>query len=100
MNRAVRAALLAGALASLTLGAGGAVAHNAACVVTGNGSVVFVGSNKDGPIVPEQNPNRLWVADEGVYRLDLMDGSGDQYGARWAAEQSPALHNPTKPPCR
>ena len=60
-----------------------APAHTAGCVQTGNGEWVFVGSNKSGPFVPEQNPNR----NAATGQLDLVPGPGDQYGARYAADQ-------------
>ena len=87
---------------ALVLGAAPATAHNAGCVQTGNGEWVFVGSNKSGPFVPEQNPNRNTTPGPNYGRLDLQPGPGDQYGARHAADQgnsavefpSPALCTP------
>jgi len=63
--------------------ASGAAAHNAGYVMTGNGSCQEVGSNKEGPVVPDSNPNR----NASTGQLDLIAGPGDQYGARYAAEQ-------------
>jgi len=63
-------------------------AHNAGCVQTGNGDWVAVGSGKAAPFVPEQNPNRNTSAGSDFGRLDLQpEGPGDQYGARFAADQ-------------
>jgi hypothetical protein len=72
-------------LAALPLAAGPASAHNAGHVILPDGTCVDVGSFKDGPFVPEQNPNRNTTTDPG--RLDLIPGPGDQYGARYAAVQ-------------
>jgi hypothetical protein len=78
-----------------------ASAHNAGCVTTGNGAVVSVGSGKDAPFVGEQNPHRHdTVFDEkdagNLGRLDLVDGPGDQFGARFAADQGhSAVERPT-----
>ena len=52
------------------------------CVRTGNGEYVSVGSNKEAPYVSSNNPNSLPNG-----QLDLQPGSGDQYGARYAADQ-------------
>lgn len=62
-------------------------AHNTGCVITGNGGVVTVGSGKSAPLVPEQNPNYRADDDGDGGRLDLVDGPGNQYGARFAADQ-------------
>lgn len=76
--------------------AGTAVAHNAACVPTGSGAIVFAGSNRDAPVVSESNPNVLWDSVLGAWVLDLQTGSGDQYGARYAADQGDShLERPT-----
>jgi hypothetical protein len=84
----MRRTMLAGAAAALALlAAAPAGAHNAGCVQTGNGKWVFVGSNKNGPFVPEQNPNRNTTPGSDFGRLDLEPGPGDQYGARFAADQ-------------
>jgi hypothetical protein len=83
------------------LGSGPAGAHNAGCVETGNGEWVFVGSNKSGPFVPEQNPNRNASGGADVGRLDLQpDGPGDQYGARHGADQGgSAVERPSPALC-
>ncbi len=60
-----------------------ASAHNAGHIIKPNGQCVNVGSARPGPKVPEANPNHNADTDE----LDLVDGRGDQYGARYAAEQ-------------
>ena len=56
----MRRLMLFGALAaaSVAFGAPPATGHNAGCVLTGNGTWVFVGSGNEAPFVPEQNPNR------------------------------------------
>ena len=74
------ALLCAIVIALVAAGAGGA--HNAGYVITGNGSCQEVGSGKEAPPVPEQNPNR-----NAQGQLDLIPGSGDQFGARFAADQ-------------
>jgi hypothetical protein len=76
-------ALLAVPFAAAAFGVGPAQAHNAGYVITGNGSCQEVGSNKEAPLVPEQNPNR----NASTGQLDLIPGPGDQYGARYAADQ-------------
>jgi hypothetical protein len=93
----MRRLTLVGAVTALAmLAATPAGAHNAGCVQTGNGEWVFVGSNKEAPLVPEQNPNRN--ADTG--QLDLQPGSGDQYGARHAADQgNSAVERPSPTRC-
>jgi hypothetical protein len=70
-------------------------AHNAGCVQTGNGDWVFVGSNKSSPAI---SANSVKSSDDpprtGVF-LDLTpQTTGDQYGARYAAEISPAVERP------
>ena len=85
---------------ALALGAGPASAHNAGCVQTGNGEWVFVGSNKSAPFVPEQNPHHHDAADADHGRLDLQPGPGDQYGARFAADQGrSAVERPAPTRC-
>ena len=89
----------------LALNVAPATAHNAGCVQTGNGEWVFVGSNNRGPFVPEQNPHYHAAADADQGRLDLQEGPGDQYGARFAADQGmsaverplPTLCTPPEP---
>jgi hypothetical protein len=65
-------------------GATAASAHNAAHFFLPSGQCLNVGSDKDAPLVPEQNPNR----NDTTGQLDLVPGSGDQYGARYAANQN------------
>ena len=90
-------ALVACALALSAVPAG---AHNAGCVQTGNGEWVFVGSNNNGPFVPEQNPHHHAAADADQGRLDLQEGPGDQYGARFAADQgNSAVERPSPARC-
>jgi hypothetical protein len=76
-------ALVALPVALALWGAAPASPHNAGYVITGNGSCQEVGSNKEAPLVPEQNPNRNSTTGQ----LDLIPGPGDQYGARYAADQ-------------
>ncbi len=78
-----------------------ATAHNAGCVQTGNGEWVFVGSNKSAPFVPEQNPHYHAAPDADQGRLDLQEGPGDQYGARFAADQGKsAVERPSPTRCQ
>jgi hypothetical protein len=80
------ALILAAAVIALT--SSSVAAHNAGCVQTGSGEWVFVGSNKESPAVPEQNPNSRDDPVRGGNFLDLQpDGPGDQFGARSAADQ-------------
>lgn len=78
--------------AAMALSSAAVAAHNAGCVQTGTGEYVFVGSNKDSPIVPEHNPKQN---DDG--NLDLIEGPGDQYAARFAAEQGESAVEPPSP---
>ena len=80
-------ALLGSAAAFALAGATGASGHNAAHFFLPSGECHEVGSNKEAPLVPEQNPNR----NAATGQLDLVPGPGDQYGARYAANQSPQL---------
>ena len=90
----------AAAVSALALGAAPAAAHNAGCVQTGNGKWVFVGSNNSGPFVPEQNPHYHAAPDADQGRLDLQEGPGDQYGARFAADQgNSAVERPSPTRC-
>lgn len=85
---------------ALAFGAAPVSAHNARCVQTGNGAWVFVGSNNDAPEVPEQNPHYHTAADAEHGLLDLQDGPGDQYGARYAADQgNSAVERPSPTRC-
>ncbi len=93
-----RLALFGAAVAgALVLGAGPATAHNAGCVQTGTGEWVFVGSNKSAPLVPEQNPHHHAAPDADQGRLDLIEGPGDQYGARFAAVRGGSAVEPPAP---
>jgi hypothetical protein len=93
---AVAAALLLTSVVSM-----GATAHNAGCVQTGTGEWVFVGSNKEGPLVPDQNPMKSWDPLINDYRLDLQpENSGDQFGARAAADVgNSAVERPSPTRC-
>ena len=85
---------------ALALNAAPATAHNAGCVQAGNGEWVFVGSNESAPLVPEQNPHYHAAADADQGRLDLQEGPGDQYGARFAADQgNSAVERPLPTRC-
>jgi len=64
-----------------------AFAHNAGHIIRPDGSCVNVGSFNSGPFVPEQNPNQNTTPGTDYGRLDLEAGRGDQYGARFAADQ-------------
>ena len=89
------------AVSALSLWAAPAAAHNAGCVHTGHGKWVFVGSNKLGPFVPEQNPHYHAAPDADQGRLDLQEGPGDQYGARFAADQgNSAVERPLPTRCQ
>jgi hypothetical protein len=78
-------ALLTFAVAFALAFATPASAHNAAHFYLPNGECHEVGSNKSAPFVGAGNPN------QNSGQLDLIPGSGDQYGARYAADQSPQL---------
>jgi hypothetical protein len=83
---------------AVPLAATPANAHNAGCVQTGTGEWVFVGSGKGGPLVPEQNPMRnVEGPASDLGRLDLQpENRGDQYGARFAADQgNSAVEHPS-----
>ena len=99
----MRRLMISGALAvaAVAFATTPATAHNAGCVQTGNGEWVFVGSNKSGPFVPEQNPNRNTTPGPDFGRLDLQpEGPGDQYGARHAADQgNSAVERPSPARC-
>ena len=58
-----------------------AFAHNAGHIMI-DGQCINVGSLKEAPTVGDGNPNQLSNG-----QLDLIPGSGDQYGARFAADQ-------------
>lgn len=60
-------------------------AHNAGHIITPDGQCHNVGSLKESPDVSDSNPNLNTTTDPG--RLDLIPGPGDQYGARFAANQ-------------
>ena len=59
-----------------------ASAHNAGHIITPDGQCHNVGSLKEAPVVGDGNPNQLPNG-----QLDLIPGSGDQYGTRFAADQ-------------
>lgn len=60
-----------------------ASAHNAGHIFTPDGRCQNVGSLKESPDVSDSNPNLNTTSDPG--QLDLLPGTGDQYGARFAA---------------
>jgi hypothetical protein len=95
-----RLTLIGAAIGLIALAPGPASGHNAGCVQTGNGEWVFVGSNNNGPFVPDQNPNRNEIPGPDFGRLDLQPGPGDQYGARHAADQgNSAVERPLPTRC-
>jgi hypothetical protein len=63
-------------VAVLALSSSVALAHNAGHVILPSGECVNVGSQKEAPLV---GPDKQ--------QLDLIPGPGDQYGARYAADQ-------------
>ena len=73
------------AIASSLLIVGIAAAHNAGHIFLPDGTCLSVGSFKESPDVSDSNPNLNATTDPG--RLDLIPGPGDQYGARYAADQ-------------
>jgi hypothetical protein len=73
------------AIASSLLLVGIASAHNAGHIILKDGTCVNVGSSKESPDVSDSNPNLNTTTDPG--QLDLIPGPGDQYGARFAADQ-------------
>jgi hypothetical protein len=79
-NRLVIALLIA--LLSSLMPVGAALAHNAGHIILPDGQCLNVGSLKEAPMVGDGNPNQLPNG-----QLDLIPGSGDQYGARFAADQ-------------
>jgi hypothetical protein len=91
MHAFMRRSLLLAAIAGTALAAAApTAAHNRGHVILPSGECLEVGSGEEGPSVPAQNPNR-----NDVGQLDLVPGAfpdtGDQYGARFAAERSPAI---------
>lgn len=91
MQRRSPIVVLVSGLGALALGVGPAGAHNAAHFYLPDGTCHEVGSNKDAPIVGAGNPNQSPGSNNQPGQLDLIPGNGDQYGARWAAENSPRL---------
>ena len=73
------------AIASSLLIVGVVFAHNAGHIFLSDGTCVNVGSSKESPDVSDSNPNLNTTTDPG--QLDLIPGPGDQYGARFAADQ-------------
>jgi hypothetical protein len=80
-----RTLLVAATACALAATAPSALAHNAGHVILNDGTCIDVGSGNAGPYVSANNPNLNTTTDPG--RLDLEPGSGDQYGARFAADQ-------------
>lgn len=66
-----------------------ASAHNAAHVNLPTGTCIDVGSFKS--VVLPAGAQAGSIVEDGEKHLDLIAGSGDQYGARWAADQSPVI---------
>lgn len=79
-NRFMIAILVALLAIFMTIGV--ASAHNAGHIFLPDGQCLNVGSLKEAPIVGDGNPNHLSTG-----QLDLTPGSGDQFGARFAADQ-------------
>ena len=79
---------------AIALGAAPALAHNAGHIIRPDGACVNVGSFNPGPLVPEQNPNRNTIPGDDYGKLDLEAGRGDQYGARFAADQGSSQVEP------
>jgi hypothetical protein len=98
----MRRMTLLGAIAAtaVAFGAPPATGHNAGCVLTGNGTWVFVGSGNEAPLVPEQNPKQnVLGGSSDLGRLDLQpDTTGDQYGARFAVTKDSAVEHPSNCP--
>jgi hypothetical protein len=87
MKRRFSIAAAASCLVALASAAGPAGAHNAAHITFPDGSCLEVGSFKDAPIVGAGNPNQSPGSNNEPGQLDLIPGNGDQYGARYAADQ-------------
>jgi len=87
----MRRLILVFALLALA-GAPAASGHNSGHIILPDGTCLNVGSEKEAPLVPEQNPNRNATTGQ----LDLIPGAGDQYGARYAADEgnTPILPGP------
>jgi hypothetical protein len=78
-NRSVIALLITLLASLMTVSV--ASAHNSGHIILSDGQCVNVGSLKEAPIVGDGNPQQLPNG-----QLDLIPGSGDQYGARFAAD--------------
>ena len=87
---------LALAITTSLLVVGIASAHNAGHIMLPDGTCLNVGSLKEAPFVSESNPHLNTTTDPG--RLDLIPGRGDQYGARFAAEQGNSRVEPGECP--
>jgi hypothetical protein len=85
---ALLAAVLVGAF-----GTSSASAHNAGHINFPDGRCLDVGSNKEAPIVAAPAPGNLATG-----QLDLIPGSGDQYGARFAATRGNSRVEPGECP--
>jgi hypothetical protein len=72
-------------LAAAAIFASTAAAHNAGHLLLPDGTCINVGSGQDAPYISANNPHLNTSTDPG--RLDLEPGPGDQYGARFAADQ-------------
>lgn len=78
----MRKRLLLGGMLLALVAAPSASAHNAGHIILPDGRCLDVGSNKEAPVVAAAAPGDLPTG-----QLDLIPGSGDQYGARFAAVQ-------------
>jgi hypothetical protein len=88
MRKRIMTVAFLGALFMLLL-AGPASAHNAAHVNLPTGVCVNVGSFES--VTLPDGAQAGSIVEDGEKHLDLIEGSGDQYGARLAAEHSPAV---------
>ena len=78
----MRKLALVGVALVAAAGVPSAFAHNAGHIIRPDGTCLEVGSNNEAPVVAEPAPGDLATG-----QLDLIAGSGDQYGARYAAER-------------
>lgn len=79
-NRFVIALLIA--VLAILMAVSVASAHNSGHIILPDGQCRNVGSLKEAPLVGFGNPHQLSSG-----QLDLIPGSGDQYGARFAADK-------------
>ena len=87
IKRLVIGGVVAGVVGIQVMSGGVALAHNVGYILLPDGTCLEVGSGKDAPYVSENNPHYHDANDAEHGRLDLKEGPGDQYGARYAADQ-------------